>query len=217
MSGKLAACRMSEETKMLRRGLVLLILAGSLSGCAVLQPGVDRTPIQIFPDMDSQPKYKAQAESKFFGDKRANRRPPEGTIAQGKLREDDALYRGKQNGQEIVVMPVKINEALLRRGQERFNINCAPCHSRVGDGQGIVRLRGANALLPANLTEPRLREKTDGYIFDVMTNGKNTMQALGQNIPTEDRWAIVSYVRALQRAQSATINDVPTEKRGEVK
>ncbi|HZS06868.1 MAG TPA: cytochrome c [Blastocatellia bacterium] len=204
---------------MLRRGLVLLIMAGSLSGCFLLQPGVDKPPIQVFPDMDNQPKYKAQAESRFFGDKRANRRPPAGTVAQGKLKEDDAFFTGKQNGQEVAVMPVKIDEALVRRGQERFNINCAPCHSRLGDGIGMVLMRqgGTVTLRPADLRQERLRTATDGYIFNVITNGKNTMQPLGQNIPEADRWAIVSYVRALQRTRSATVNDVPAEKRGDLK
>ena len=202
---------------MMRRSLIVLVLAGSLSGCALVQPGVDRPPVQVYPDMDSQPKYKAQAESPFFADKRGNRKAPEGTVAQGRLREDEAMYQGKQGGQEIAVMPAKIDAALLQRGRERYNINCAPCHSQVGDGNGIVRVRGANQLIPASLTEPRLREKGDGYLFDVITHGKNTMQALGQNIPEEDRWAIVAYVRALQRAQNGTINDVPSEKRADVK
>lgn len=194
---------------MLRRSLVLLLLVGSLAGCNLLQPGVDRPPIQVFPDMDKQPKYKAQAESPFFGDKRANRKPPEGTIAQGHLKFDadgnDVFYTGKQNGQDVMVMPVKIDEALLRRGQERFNINCSPCHSRIGDGNGIVKLRQGSTLQlnPADLTQERLRTKPDGYIFNVITNGFQTMQPLGQNIPEADRWAIVAYVRALQRAAAA--------------
>ncbi|MFN0123804.1 MAG: c-type cytochrome [Blastocatellia bacterium] len=198
---------------MLQRGLILLILAGSLSGCQLITPGVDRTPLQIFPDMDNQAKYKAQAESPFFADKRANRKPPQGTIAQGKLREDEALYQGKANGQDVATVPLKIDVALLQRGQERFNINCAPCHSRVGDGQGIVKIRGNNALIPANLTESKYVTVPDGYIFNVITNGKGTMLPLGQNIPAEDRWAIVAYVRALQRARNATVNDVPADKR----
>jgi mono/diheme cytochrome c family protein len=193
---------------MLRRSLLLLMLTGTLGGCALIQPGADRTPIQVFPDMDKQPKYKAQAESPLFADRRASRKPPEGAIAQGHLKFDesgaDAFYTGKQNGQEIMVMPVKIDEALLRRGQERFNINCSPCHSRTGDGNGIVKIRQGTTpqLIPADLTQERLRVRSDGYIFNVITNGFQTMQALGQNIPEADRWAIIAYVRALQRAKS---------------
>lgn len=202
---------------MLQRGFIVLLLASLLTGCTLLQPGVDKPPIQVFPDMDKQPKYKAQAASLYFADGRTSRKPPAGTVARGALHEDEAVFTGKQNGQEVAVIPVPIDEALMLRGQERFNINCAPCHSRVGDGQGIVRLRGANQLLPANLTEPRLLSVTDGYLFNVITNGKNTMQALGQNIPVADRWAIVAYVRALQRARNAKLEDVPADQRASVK
>lgn len=202
---------------MLQRGFIVLLLASLLTGCTLLQPGVDKPPIQVFPDMDKQPKYKAQAASPYFADGRTSRKPPTGTVARGALHEDEAVFTGKQNGQEVAVIPVPIDEALMLRGQERFNINCAPCHSRVGDGQGIVRLRGANQLLPANLTEQRLLSVTDGYLFNVITNGKNTMQALGQNIPAADRWAIVAYVRALQRAHNAKLEDVPADQRASVK
>lgn len=102
-----------------------------------------------------------------------------------------------------------LTEAVLKHGQERFNINCAPCHGRLGDGNGMVKARSFGALVPANLQDSRLREVADGHLFDVITHGIRTMQPLGGNVPVADRWAIVAYMRALQRSQSANIKDVP--------
>ena len=194
---------------MTRRIFILLALASALAGCG-LRPAGNTTPLQVHPDMDSQPKFKAQSASTFFADGRANRPAPPGTIAQGHLNEDDVLAMGKDaSGNLIKSNPVPVTEALLKRGQERFNINCSACHGRLGDGNGAVKARSYGALAPANLQEPRLREIADGHIFDVITNGIRTMQPLGGNIPVSDRWAITAYVRALQRSQNANIKDVP--------
>ena len=206
---------------MTRRIFILLVLAGALAGCG-LRPSGNTTPLQVHPDMDSQPKYKAQSASAFFADGRSNRPAPPGTIAWGHLNEDDALATGKDaSGTLIKSNPVAITEALLRQGQERFSINCVPCHGRLGDGNGMVKMRSFGALNPANLQEPRLREVVDGHIFDVITNGKvvivdgkptqGMMQPLGGNIPVNDRWAIVAYVRALQRSYLGTVDEVPTQ------
>ncbi len=194
---------------MTRRLFILLVLAGALAGCG-LRPSGNTTPLQVHPDMDSQPKFKAQSASTFFADGRANRSAPSGTIAQGHLNEDDVLATGKDAGGTLIKSnPVPVTEALLKRGQERFNINCAACHGRLGDGNGAVKTRSYGALAPANLQEPRLREVPDGHIFDVITTGVRTMQPLGGNIQVSDRWAIIAYVRALQRSQNANIKDVP--------
>ena len=104
---------------------------------------------------------------------------------------------------------------LLKRGQERFNIYCAPCHGQTGDGQGIVVQRGY--LPPPSYHQDRLRKMPDGYIFDVITNGVRNMPSYRHQVPVADRWAIVSYLRALQRSQNATINDIPPEMRETVK
>jgi len=194
---------------MTRRIFILLVLASALAGCG-LRPAGNTTPLQVHPDMDSQPKFKAQSASAFFADGRSNRPAPLGTIAQGHLNEDDGFVMGKDaSGNLIKGNPVAITEALLKRGQERFNINCATCHGQLGDGNGAVKTRSFGALAPANLQDTRLRGIADGHIFDVITNGIRTMQPLGGNIPVSDRWAIVAYVRALQRSQSTNIKDVP--------
>jgi mono/diheme cytochrome c family protein len=194
---------------MTRRIFILLVLAGALTGCG-LRPAGNTTPLQVHPDMDSQPKFKAQSASTFFADGRSNRPAPPGTIAQGHWREDDALATGRDAaGNLLKSNPVPVTEALLKRGQERFNINCAQCHGRLGEGNGMVKTRSFGALNPANLLEPRLREIGDGHFFDVITNGIRVMQPLGGTIPVSDRWAIIAYVRALQRSQNANIKDVP--------
>ena len=194
---------------MTRRILMMMVLAIAASACG-LRPGGNTPPIQVHPDMDNQPKFKAQSESKFYADGRSNRAAEPGTIAQGKLNEDDVLNTGKDaSGNLLKNNPVVITKAVLERGQERFNINCAPCHGRMGEGNGIVKIKSQGALAPANLQETRLREVPDGHIYDVITNGIRTMQPLGGNIPVSDRWAIAHYVRALQRSQNSNIKDVP--------
>lgn len=193
---------------MTRRFLVLLVLVGAMAGCS-LRPGPDTPPIQVHPDMDNQPKYKAQAASPFFADGRASHLPVEGTVARGQLKEDDALYTGKVGSEYVKTVPLPIDEALLRRGQERFNISCAPCHGRTGMGNGMVAQRALGALVPANLQDERIRQVPDGYLFDVITNGVRSMQSLRHQIPEPDRWAIIAYLRALQRSQHAASSDVP--------
>jgi mono/diheme cytochrome c family protein len=166
--------------------------------------------------MDHQPKYKAQAKSLYFEDGAAMRTPVAGTVARGQLREDDAYYRGlKSDGTPIKSIPVPITQALLERGQERFNIYCSPCHSRVGDGRGIMIARGY--VPPPTFHDERLRNIEDGYIFNVITNGIRNMPPYRYQVPVEDRWAIVAYMRALQRSQNATLDDIPTELRQEVR
>jgi len=196
------------------RHAVLLALFATLvlSGCARITS--TRPPIEVFPDMDRQPRYDVQAASPFFPDGRASRQPVPGTVAQGQLREDEGFETGAVDGMYVGRNPLEITEDTLLRGQERFNIYCAPCHDRAGEGRGIVGQR--SLWLASNLMDQRVRDMVDGELFHVATYGRRTMPAYRFQVPTEDRWAIVAYVRALQRA-TGTIEDVPTELRGDLR
>ncbi|MFC1565102.1 c-type cytochrome [candidate division KSB1 bacterium] len=189
---------------------LLMILAGSvlLAGCFRGRPS-EKTPIHLNPNMDIQPKYKAQSESGLFRNG-TNRTPVEGTVARGELRDNILYYTGNNsNGNFLIKSPVGITTENLKRGQERFNIYCTPCHSKTGDGKGIIT--HYNYTPPKSLHEQRLRDIEDGYIFDVITNGFQDMPAYRYQIPVEDRWAIVNYIRALQRSQNAKQQDVPED------
>ena len=188
-------------------------------------------------DMDNQVKYKAQQALPRFADGRAMR-PPVGatpeqplglTVARGELYEDEHFYRGIVNGAFVTSFPthrleVPLNPALLRRGQERFNIYCAPCHGRDGSGNGIVNLRavelsgtlGGAWVQAIDLTDDERRGRSHGHLFNSITNGIRTMPPYGDQIPPADRWAIVAYVRALQRSANATPADLPPEVQKEV-
>ncbi len=186
-----------------------------LIGCTREQPS-EKPPIHLNPNMDSQPKYKAQAESKFFADGATMRMPDSGTVARGYLRADSTFYFGKTGDSDfIATMPVHITTHLMQRGRERFDIYCSPCHSRLGDGKGIIVARGLVA--PPTFHDERLRAMPDGQIFDVITNGLRNMPAYDHQVPVDDRWAIVAYLRALQRSHNATIDDVPAEMREKVR
>ena len=162
-------------------------------------------------DMHDAPRYEAFEASDTFADKRASRVAPAGTVARGWLREDEALYTGKVNGQPIDTFPFAITRADLERGQQRFNIYCTPCHGRLGDGNGMVVQRGLRQA--ASFHQDRLREERPGYFFDVITNGFGAMPDYATQIPVQDRWLIVAYVKALQLSQHATVEDVPADQR----
>jgi mono/diheme cytochrome c family protein len=188
----------------------VLIWAAVLAGC-----GSRRTPpIQVFSDMKQQPKYLPQSQSGFFRDGRELRRAVPGTVARGFLKEDDVFYTGKRDG-AYAANPLPLNGETLGRGQERFNIYCAPCHDQTGSGQGIVSQRAS--WIATNLTDPRIEHMADGEIFDTVTHGKRSMPAYRFQISERDRWAIVTYVRALQRAANGTIVDVPSELRSDLR
>ena len=194
---------------------VLVILAGlALAGCFRDLPK-NQTPPKLETNMFEQPRYEPQSESKFFADGASMRVPPEGTVARGFLDEDPIYYTGKDDkGQPILKIPVPVTAELMRRGQDRFDIYCAPCHSKIGDGQGMVVKRGM--LPPPPYWDPRLLAVPDGYVYDVITNGIRNMPPYKYQIPVSDRWAIVAYFRALQRAHNATINDIPQADRAKV-
>jgi len=165
-------------------------------------------------DMHDAPRYEVYEASSTFPDGRASRAAPTGTVARGWLRDDEALYTGKVNGQPVDAIPFPVTHEDLKRGQERFNIYCSPCHGRLGDGNGMVVQRGLRQA--ANYHQDRLRQERIGYLFDVITNGFGAMQGYADQVPVRDRWLIAAYVRALQYSQHASVNDVPPDRRGEL-
>jgi mono/diheme cytochrome c family protein len=181
-----------------------------------------KTPLEVFPDdffpeMTRQAKYKPQAASPFFADGRADRPLPPGVVARDNLRADDEVYLGKDtSGQWLRRFPqaITVDAQLLERGHQRFTIYCSPCHGAVGDGNGITKQYGM-AVTPS-YHDDRIRNLADGEIFNTITNGKATMLPYADKVVPQDRWAIVAYVRALQRAQQGTINDVPPADKSEL-
>lgn len=155
-------------------------------------------------DMHNQPRYKPFAATDFFGDGRSERPMIEDTVARGQLRVDEARYTGKVNGKDIEYFPIQITRADLARGQERFNIYCSPCHGKLGDGRGMIVLRGLRQ--PPNYHDPRLINAPVGHFFDVITNGFGAMFSYASRVPVDDRWRITAYIRALQLSQNAPAN-----------
>jgi mono/diheme cytochrome c family protein len=186
----------------LSRSALLLIVAGcvSLAGCRQ--------------DMHDTPRYEPLEASAFFVDGRGARMPVANTVARGTLREDDHLYQGKIDGELTDIFPMPVTAEVMARGQERFDVFCSPCHGRTGQGNGMVVQRGFQA--PPSYHEARLRGAPVGYYFDVMTHGFGAMPSHAAQVPIADRWAIAAYIRALQRSQQATIDDVPAERRAEL-
>jgi hypothetical protein len=159
-------------------------------------------------DMHVQPRQNPLSRSDFYADQRSERPPVEGTVARGQLHEDTYFYTGKIGNNPGDVMPFPVTKEVLARGRERFNIFCAPCHSRIGDGNGFVPSRGF-ARKPPSFHIVRLQKAPVGYFFDVITEGFGIMPDYASQIPPQDRWDIVAYVRALQLSQNATKADVP--------
>lgn len=156
-------------------------------------------------DMHDQPRFKPLAESDFYPDLRSAREPVAGTVARGQLHEDTYFYTGKMGNNPGDYMPFAVTQADLDRGRERFNIYCAPCHSRLGDGNGMVPQRGYRH--PPSYHDERLRKAPLGYFFQVITQGFGAMPEYASQIPPRDRWCIVAYIRALQLSQNATVAD----------
>lgn len=208
----------------------VLVLAG-FRGSKSTQP-----PLQIFPDMDVQPKIHPQEPNEFFADGNSARLWVEGTVPMGYNVEGRFLQAAAMNGSfgggfsnqpnymdtgkmgDVYGdgIPVEVNAALLDRGQQRFDIYCSVCHGRTAAGNGIVQNIGKWATV-ANLQDDRFRTMPDGQIFSTITHGKNTMGAYGPVIAVEDRWAIVSYLRALQRSHRGTFEELSPEQQKQLK
>lgn len=188
-----------------------------------------RPPTEIFPDMDRQAKYKPQKASEFFADGRVERVPVAGTVPLGYnrslkqtpgLEQEPGFYKGFTQGNDYLDtgkmgdswgtgIPIPVNDAFVERGHQRFQINCAVCHGATGAGNGITTQYGLVGV--PSYHQDRLRTMADGEIYNTIVHGKNTMMPYGDKVNREDRWAIVAYVRALQRAQNAAKSDIPME------
>jgi hypothetical protein len=181
------------------------VLAAALVVCAAAGASGCRQ------DMHDQPKYSALEASTFFPDGSSARPPVPGTVARGDLRDDALLYTGKEGEEQATVFPFPVDDRVMARGQERFNIYCSPCHGRTGEGNGMIVERGFTP--PPSLIGQRLRDAPPGHFFEIITNGFGAMPDHAAQIRVEDRWAIIAYVRALQLAGAATIDDVPPAER----
>jgi len=165
-------------------------------------------------DMHDQPKYKPFRQSEFFADGRAMRPFVAGTVARGTLREATPFNTGKSGDDFVTEMPVAVTAELLERGRGEFQVFCSPCHGRTGMGDGMIVQRGFKR--PTSYHVDRLRQMPIGYFFDVITGGYGAMSDYAAQVPVEDRWAIVAYVRALQLSQYAPAADVPAERHAEL-
>jgi mono/diheme cytochrome c family protein len=176
--------------------------------------------IHLVPDMDNQPAFRAQSANPLFADGRAMRPPVPHTVARGELRDDEHLEQGKSGGEWAAGFPgqLSLSRELMERGRERYDIFCAPCHGLVGEGDGMVarsaeRLQEGAWVPPSSLHTDLVRGRPNGHLYNTITHGIRTMPAYGSQIPVEDRWAVVAYVRALQRSRNARIGDVPEDRR----
>ncbi len=217
-------------------GIVVVVLFAGFRDSEVLPSRMAHPPIEIFPDMDHQPKFQPQHPSGFFADGRAARVLVPGTIPQGYEMKGSYLQAPAKNGTFSPVgftnqpnyyntgkfgdvygdgfpVEVKVDPAFIKRGRERYDINCAVCHGLAGLGNGVTGQYGLVAI--ANLHDERIRLQPDGQIYSTITNGKNTMGAYGPNISLDDRWAIVAYIRALQKSQLVKLSDLPADKQKE--
>ncbi len=200
--------------------LVVMVLSVAVFAITGARGRISRKPpIEVFSDMVRQPKLRPQKPDAFFTNGVSSQLPPPGTIArsdpiqttEGSVYyfEDSPVNTGKITGTTNFIEnnPLPVTGALLAHGRERFDIYCSPCHGRLGDGNGITKSIGDMPAV-ANLHDPRIVGLADGEIFNTITHGKNTMGAYGPIIPTEDRWAIIAYVRALQLSWLGTTNDL---------
>jgi cytochrome c553 len=203
--------------------VILTVSLLGFRGRTFTHPPMDVFPEWLFPGMKEQPKLVQQTASKFFADGRSDRAAPPNTVpasfgpAPQPLRDDDFLYLGKApDGSFARGFPpaLKVDMKFLERGRDRFTIYCLPCHGAVGDGNGITKKYGMGAT--PTYHDDRLRKMAEGEIFNTITNGKGQMNPYADKLKPADRWAVIAYVRALQRAQTGTVADVPDDHKAEL-
>ena len=168
----------------------------------------------ISQQMADQPRYDPLEPSEFFADRQSARPLVENTVARGMLKDDEHLYEGMSGGKPAAAFPFPITAEIMQRGRERYDIFCSPCHSRTGNGDGMIVRRGFTRA--ASFHIDRLREAPPGYLFNVITNGFGAMPHYAAQMPVQDRWLIAAYVKALQLSQHASVDDVPADRRAEL-
>ena len=185
------------------RGLLLVTGAVLLLSACRGEP-FQHQPIHPIQNMDQQRRFEAQEENDFFADNRAMRQPVDGTVARGELKNNSVVYDGRnEDGEFVDEIPFELSTSFIRKGQKEYEIYCTPCHGGTGDGEGIIMTGGYGYVPAPSYHIDRLRNVTDGYMYDLIKNGIRNMPAYGHQIDPKDRWAIVAYVRALQISQNA--------------
>jgi mono/diheme cytochrome c family protein len=203
MTGRTSLVRRSSSGGGRVVSVLALTLVVGLTGCARGCTS-SRPPIHLNPSMDDQPKVLAQTASTFFYDGSSMRQPVPGTVPVGGLKADVPFFTGKDaDGQFLAKIPVAVNDALVERGRQRYGIYCQPCHDAKGDGKGILFQRGN--VPTASFHQEKILNYPDGQIFDVITNGFGLMSGYRWPIPPADRWAIIAYVRELERKRLASV------------
>ncbi len=165
-----------------------------------------KPPIHLNPNMDNQERFDPQESNSFFENNMSMRIPPEGTIPVGHLDDNTYFYYGKDENDNFIDKVsdvVSVDELFIKRGQERYNIYCSVCHGYTGDGNGLVAQNDKYPLIPTSIHSETLNDKTDGYFFDVITNGVRNMPGYSHQINIEDRWAIVAYLKALRLSRES--------------
>jgi mono/diheme cytochrome c family protein len=205
--------------------VVILVALSWVPLALIMRARVTTSPkprIHVVPDMDNQPKFKPQSRNPMFADRRAMRPPVAGAVARGEMLGEPTLTSGKIGEDWVETIPVEVDRGLLQRGRERYDVYCSPCHGLAGFGDGMVakradELQEGTWTPPASFHSDLVRSRPVGHLFNTISNGIRNMPAYGPQIPVEDRWAIVAYVRALQRSQNATVDDVPPDIRAQLR
>jgi mono/diheme cytochrome c family protein len=198
--------------------LTLLLVAATVFSLAGFRGTFSRNPpLEIFPDMKRQPRLRPQKPNPFFADQRSSRLPVPGTLALEEEYRDTPANTGFVTGTTnyVETLPTPITSELLARGRQRFTIYCSPCHSPQGDGNGVATKFGM--LKAGNFHELRIVRMPDGELFNTITKGKGQMQSYASQVTPSDRWAIIAYIRALQRTRVGSLEDVPAEIRPSLK
>lgn len=206
--------------------LTLVLVLFGFRGCKS-----QRTPLEVFPDMDRQAKFHEQSSTRFFADGRTDRQPVAGTVPfvtekqatydhllpDNRFRENAYLASGRMADESYGDgIPIDITHEAMAEGQQLYNMFCAICHGESGNGLGVIADERYGYPTIISILQTRIREQPDGEIFNTITYGKNTMGAYGGKLTVEETWKVVLYVRALQRASTATLADVPADKRGDL-